>query len=79
VAVVRAYGWDDLLAAGLDHGFHETRQGVRFTIGAAVRQEVLDGLLELNQERHAAEVAAGLHEKRGRRQEVLDAGGSTLF
>ena len=79
VAVVRAYGWDDLLAAGLDHGFHETRQGVRFTIGAAVRQEVLDGLLELNQERHAAEVATGLHEKRGRRQEVLDAGGSTLF
>ncbi|MGH3187546.1 MAG: Eco57I restriction-modification methylase domain-containing protein [Streptosporangiaceae bacterium] len=78
-AVVRAYGWDDLLAAGLDHGFHETRQGPRYTIGAAVRQEILDRLLELNQERYAAEVAAGLHDKRGRKRAVEDTEGSTLF
>ena len=73
-AVVQAYGWDDLLAIGLDHGFHETRQGVRYTIGPAVRQEILDRLLELNQEHYAAEVAAGLHAKRERQQASLDSG-----
>lgn len=78
-AVVRAYGWDDLLISGLDHGFHETRQGPRYTIGAAVRQEVLDRLLELNQERYAAEVAAGLHTGRGRRRAVRDDGAAPLF
>ena len=78
-SVVQAYGWDDLLAIGLDHGFHETRQGVRYTIGPAVRQEILDRLLELNQEHYAAEVAAGLHAKRERQQASLDSGGATLF
>ena len=78
VAVVRAYGWDDLLAAGLDHGFHETRQGVRYTIGAGVRQEILDRLLELNHERYAAEVKAGLHDKRGRKSSA-PASDTTLF
>ena len=29
-AVAHAYGWDDLQ---LDHGFHETRQGIRYTVG----------------------------------------------
>ena len=78
-AVVRAYGWDDLLAAGLDHGFQETRQGPRCTIGAVVRQEILDRLLELNQERYAAEVAAGLHAGRGRRRTSRDRGAAALF
>jgi hypothetical protein len=78
-AVVQAYGWDDLLAAGLDHGFHQTRQGVRYTIGTAVRQEILDRLLELNQERYAAEVAAGLHAGRGRRRASRDSGAAALF
>lgn len=57
-AVAGAYGWHDL---ALDHGFHTTKQGVRYTISAAARQAVLDRLLALNHERHAAEVAAGLH------------------
>ncbi|MEV5775836.1 DNA methyltransferase [Streptomyces antimycoticus] len=62
-AAVRAYGWDDLLEApgGLDHGFHETDQGTRYTIGLVVRTEIIDRLRELNHERYAAEVAAGLH------------------
>ena len=77
-AVVRAYGWDDLLAAGLDHGFHDTRQGPRYTIGAAVRQEILDRLLELNHDRYAAEVKAGLHDKRGRKR-AADVSDATLF
>jgi hypothetical protein len=79
IAVVRAYGWDDLLAVGLDHGFHDTRQGPRFTVSAAVRQEVLDRLLELNQEQYGADVAAELHTERGRPRASQDGGGATLF
>ena len=61
-AVVRAYGWDDLVDR-LEHGFHETRQGIRFTVSEAARRELLDRLLALNHERYAAEVEAGLHDK----------------
>ena len=71
-AVAHAYGWDDL---DLDHGFHETRQGIRYTVGPAARQEILDRLLELNHERYAAEVAAGLHKNRKKD----DGDGTRLF
>ncbi len=60
-AVAAAYGWSDL---DLGHGFHETKQGVRFTISEAARREVLQRLLKLNHERYAEEVRQGLHEKR---------------
>ncbi len=59
-AVAAAYGWHDL---DLDHDFHETKQGLRFTISEAVRREVLDRLLELNHQRYAEEVDQGLHDK----------------
>lgn len=59
-AVAVAYGWSDLELA---HGFHQTKQGMRFTISEAARREVLDRLLQLNHERYAAEVTAGLHDK----------------
>jgi hypothetical protein len=59
--VMRCYGWSDL---DLDHGFHDTRQGVRYTVGPAARQEILDRLLELNHARYAEEVAAGLHDRK---------------
>ena len=63
-AVARAYGWENL---ELDHGFHETRQGIRYTVGPMARQEILDRLLELNHDRYKVEVAAGLHvKKRGK-------------
>lgn len=63
-AVAAAYGWDDL---GLGHGFHETRQGLRYTISDPARDEVLDRLLALNHERHEEEVRQGLHgEGKGR-------------
>ena len=78
-AVVRAYGWDDLLAVGLDHGFHDTRQGPRYTVGAAVRREILDRLLELNQKRYKAEVKAGLHNKRGRGRTTRSTEETMLF
>lgn len=59
-AVVDEYGWTDL---DLEHDFHKTKQGIRFTISEAARREVLDRLLELNHERYKEEVAQGLHEK----------------
>lgn len=59
-AVAAAYGWDDL---DLGHGFHPTKQGVRFTLSESARAEVLDRLLALNHERYAEEVAQGLHDK----------------
>ena len=61
-AVSAAYGWSDL---GLGHGFHETKQGTRFTISESARREVLARLLKLNHERYAEEVAQGLHDKKG--------------
>jgi hypothetical protein len=66
-AVCRAYGWDDLLAGGLDHGFHDLGRETRYTVGPAVRQEMVDLLLELNHARYAEEVAAGLHRKKSAR------------
>lgn len=59
-AVADAYGWTDL---DLGHGFHTTKQGVRFTISEPARREVLGRLLRLNHERYEEEVRQGLHEK----------------
>ena len=56
-----AYGWTDL---DFGHGFHETKQGVRYTISEPARREVLARLLKLNHERYAEEVKQGLHEKK---------------
>ncbi|MGI8485111.1 MAG: type IIL restriction-modification enzyme MmeI, partial [Thermomicrobiales bacterium] len=63
----QCYGWADL---DLGHGFHETKQGVRFTISEEARREVLDRLLELNHQRYAEEVAQGLHEKKNPARQV---------
>jgi hypothetical protein len=60
-AVAAAYGWDDLK---LGHDFHQTKQGLRFTICDPARREVLTRLLKLNHVRYAEEVAAGLHDKK---------------
>ena len=49
----------------LGHGFHESKQGVRYTISEPARLEVLARLLKLNHERYAAEVKQGLHGKKG--------------
>jgi len=69
-AVAAAYGWQDL---DLEHGFHQTKQGIRFTISEVARREVLDRLLESNHQRYAEEVAQGLHDKgkrKGKGQKV---------
>ncbi len=58
-AVALAYGWGDL---ALGHGFHETKQGLRFTIQESARREALRRLLALNLARYEAEqsLLAGL-------------------
>jgi len=61
-AVARAYGWDDLK---LEPGFHETKQGLRYTISEDARREVLDRLLLLNHQQHEEEVKAGLFATKG--------------
>ncbi|MFE4819793.1 Eco57I restriction-modification methylase domain-containing protein [Streptomyces sp. NPDC056704] len=76
-AVVEAYGWHDLLDASgqtpptdpthetfpLDHGFHETDQGTRYTIGLLARTEIIDRLRLLNHQAYADEVHLGLHKE----------------
>lgn len=56
-------GWREI---ELGHGFHETRQGVRFTISPQARVDVLDKLLALNHYRYRQEVERGLHSGKGR-------------
>ncbi len=76
-AVAQAYGWDDLLPSpklgrgaggegleGLNHDFHETKQGLRYTISEPIRREILDRLLQLNFDRYAEEEQRGLHDKK---------------
>jgi methylase of polypeptide subunit release factors len=78
-AVAAAYGWTDL---DLGHGFHETKQGTRYTISEAARREVLARLLKLNHERYAEEVAQGLHDKKkakGKRRGTEAEAGGGLF
>jgi hypothetical protein len=70
-AVAEAFGWDDI---SLDHGFHETAQGVRFSISEPARREVLKRLLELNHQRHAEEEARGLTGAKGRRRAGREGG-----
>jgi hypothetical protein len=78
-AVAAAYGWTDL---DLGPGFHETKQGIRYTISEAARREVLARLLKLNHERYAEEVKQGLHEKKKAKppkKQVNTASGPTLY
>jgi hypothetical protein len=60
-AVVAAYGFTDL---NLEHGFHATKHGERYTISEAARRRTLSLLLALNHQQNAEEVAAGLHAKK---------------
>lgn len=55
-AVAGAYGWSDI---SLDHGFHRTSLGLRFTISEAASSEVLERLLELNHDFYGGEVSQG--------------------
>ncbi|MBK6028347.1 type IIL restriction-modification enzyme MmeI [Streptomyces sp. MBT59] len=59
-AVAEAYEWGDL---DLGHGFHETRNGVRFTVAPVAQNEILDRLLELNHTRFNREADAASRER----------------
>jgi hypothetical protein len=69
-AVSRAYGWSDL---ALDHHHWETPQGMRFTVSPTAKDELLDRLLELNHQRYAEEVAAGLHDSKAKKASARNA------
>jgi hypothetical protein len=76
-SIIEAYGWTDLLDESgstppadpqhrtffLDHGFHETEQGIRYTVGPLARTEIIDRLRGLNHQAYADEVHLGLHKK----------------
>jgi hypothetical protein len=67
IATATAYGWADLTTsdrAALAHGFHETKQGLRYTLSPASRREILVRLLALNRQRRTEEEDAGLHDKK---------------
>lgn len=52
----------DFASDRLDHSFYETELGIRFTVSPSVRDDLLDWLLALNQQRHAEEARRGLHD-----------------
>jgi hypothetical protein len=59
----------------LNHNFHQTKQGLRFTISETARRDILDRLLALNHQRYAEEVKAGLHDKskgKKKKEKVVD-------
>ena len=81
-AVLEAYGWhqDDSKwgkAIQLRHDFYEVdylpeNDRVRYTIHPEARKEVLKRLLQLNHERYAEEVAAGLHDKKSEKKDTKE-------
>ncbi|MFD4786630.1 DNA methyltransferase [Streptomyces sp. NPDC058459] len=56
------FGWTPLV---LNHDFHETVHGLRWTVDPDVQIEMNDRLLELNHSLYEDEVRRGLHNKRG--------------
>lgn len=44
---------------------------MRFTVSPEAKDELLDRLLELNHERYAVEVAAGLHDTKTRKKAAV--------
>jgi hypothetical protein len=60
--------------ASLCHGFHDGKQGLRFTISEPARREVLQRLLKLNHERYSEEVRQGLHGKKSAAGRVASGG-----
>lgn len=65
-SILEDYGWSDI---DLRHDFYEVdylpeNDRIRYTIHPDTRKEILKRLLKLNHQRHAEEVAAGLHDKK---------------
>jgi len=62
-----------------EHGFHEFRGVVRWTISPKARVEVLDRLLEENHRRAALEVASGAKAKKSGKRKSSVEQGEALF
>ena len=60
-AVIAGYRWSDLETS---FGFHQTKQGVRYTVSDSARRTILDRLLALNHQLHEEEVHSVLDEKK---------------
>lgn len=60
-AVANAYGWGDIQ---LEHGFYDTKQGLRYTISESAAREVLIRLLKLNHDRFELETPVGAGNKK---------------
>jgi hypothetical protein len=76
-AALDSYGWSDLK---LDYGFHEYKQLTRFTIGPAVRTEMLSRLLQENLRRSAAENAdQGIDRNNAKRVRATEVDQGGLF
>lgn len=52
--VANAYGWADL---NCEHGFYETKQGMRFTISEKAKRDVLQRLLIINHQQFDDEIS----------------------
>lgn len=52
--VLSLYGWQDI---NLDHGFHETKGGLRYTVSETSRIEIIRRLLDLNHRRFEEETS----------------------
>jgi hypothetical protein len=74
--VLESYAWSDVLP---EHGFHEFRGVVRWTISPKARVEVLDRLLEENHRRAALEVASGAKAKKSGKRKSSVEQGEALF
>ena len=59
---MESYGWQDI---DLNYGYYDSISGSRYTVSPVAQVEVLDRLLELNHQRYAEEVEAGLHQGAG--------------
>jgi hypothetical protein len=55
--VATSYSWGGI---EFEHGFHQRKEGIRFTISEKARVEMLQRLLQLNHERHKEEALQGL-------------------
>ena len=76
-AVVDAYGWKKL---DLNHDFYKTRQGLRFTVHATSRQDLVQRLLKLNHERNLAKTnAKKVKSKSRKRKRIETAAAGSLF
>ncbi|XVQ86424.1 Eco57I restriction-modification methylase domain-containing protein [Microbispora siamensis] len=67
--------WSEVV---LDHGFHDHGQGVRWTVGAQARLDILDKLLALNHYRHKEESQTGIRRPKKSTRKRTAAGRTTL-